>query len=172
MNADPWTTLRGLFPKWEPTIEEAGLFRRAFNSRKPEMLRTAIEDYRTYYKYREPNLGEILKRYADLAREVSKNAKGPSDDRDGEEIDEEEFAASVRRIEHDLDIMDKGNLALVLAEVAKMPSLALFVGRLRGEPSEWTHVQRGIVWAQADQMGLLAGSSPSTARPSPSPVPE
>jgi len=165
MSGDPWAVLRGLFPKWDPTMEEAGLFRRAFESRKPDLLKVAIEDYRTYYKYREPNLGEILKRYADLVREFSKNARVSTDEIGDQDdaAEAEALAASRRRIEHDLELLSPDKLALALAEIGKMPSLGSFVGRLTGGIDKWTHVQRGLVWAKAEQMGLIAGSSSSTA---------
>lgn len=170
MSGDPWAVLRGLFPKWDPTLEEAGLFRRAFGSRRADLLQSAIEDYRTYYKYREPNLGEILKRYADLVREVSKNSRGSTDEISDQDdaADAEAMAASRRRIGHDLELLSKDSLDLALAEIGKMPSLGSFVGRLAGDIDKWTHVQRGLVWAKAEQMGLIAGSLSSTAPQSPS----
>ena len=166
MNDDAWTLLRGLFPKWDPTMEEAALFRKAFSSRRPELLKAAVENYRTYYKYREPNLGEILKRYADLVREADQSKARQAGDEVSDQDDAAEaeaLAASRRRIDHDLELLSDDEVALVLTECGNMSSLAGFVHRLSGSPGSWTHVQRGLVWAKADQMGLLAGSSSSTA---------
>ena len=167
-----WVTLRGLFPKWDPTMEEAALFRRSFSSRRADLLKFAIENYRTYVKWREPNLGEILKRYSDLVRERSKNAAGSGDEVADQEAaaEAEALAASRRRIEHDIDLLTSDDIALVLAELGKMASMSSFVTRVSDNVGEWNHMQRGLVWAKADQMGLLAGSSLSTAPQSHSPA--
>lgn len=160
-----WITLRGLFPKWDPTMEEAALFRRAFSSRKSDLMKTAIENYRTYVKWREPNLGEILKRYADLVREHSKNAASTGDEIEGDDdaAEAEALASSRRRIEHDLELLSSDDLALAVSELGKMASMGAFVERLGTRIEDWGHVQRGLVWAKAEQMGLIAGSSSSTA---------
>lgn len=163
-----WTLLRGLFPKWEPTIEEATLFRKSFRSRKADMLKLAIEDYRTFYKYREPNLGEILKRYSDLVR-AHQNSQKPDSEEPDTAAEEAELESSRRRIRHDIELMTGADISLVVSELAKMPSMSGFVGRIADDTETWNHTQRGIVWAKAEQMGLLAGGSSSTAPRSLSP---
>jgi hypothetical protein len=170
MGDDPWSMLRGLFPKWEPTLEESGLFRRAFESRRNDLLTSAIEDYRTFYKYREPNLGEILKRYADLFRQIDRSSE-KADESESDIEDQADLDRSRRRIAHDLELASDTDLTRVMEELGKMPSLVSFIGRLSSSRDEWSHVQRGLVWAKAEQMGLLAGSSSSTVPPSPSPGP-
>lgn len=152
-------------------MEEAGLFRRAFKSRRDDLLASAIEDYRTFYKYREPNLGEILKRYADLFRQVEQ-APDKADEGDLDAEDEAAFQQSKRRIRHDVELLTDADLARVMEEVGKMPSLVSFTGRLSSDRDEWTHVQRGLVWAMADRLGIIAGSSSSTRPPSLSPDPD
>ena len=151
-------------------MEEAGLFRRAFKSRRDDLLVNAIEDYRTFYKYREPNLGEILKRYADMFRQVDQ-APDKADEGDLDAEEEAGFRQSKRRIQHDVELLSDADLTRVIEEVSKMPSLASFTGRLSSDRNEWTHVQRGLVWAMADRLGIIAGSSSSTRPPSLSPGP-
>jgi hypothetical protein len=170
MNDDPWSLLRGLFPKWDPTIEESGLFRRAFKSRRDDLMVSAIEEYRTFYKYREPNLGSILTKYAELVRSATKSPGEKAEDPlEKDEADREEFERSTRRIQHDIELLSDDDLKLVIGELGRMASLSIFVGRLKSDPREWSPIARGMVWAKAEQMGLLAGSSSSTARRSPSP---
>ena len=168
MKDDCWPLLRGLFPKWEPTMEESALFRKAFSSRSSELLRIAIEDYRTFYKYREPNLGEIVKRYSDLVRERGKasSVKDDPDDFDREEL--AAFEASNRRISHDIELLSDDVVVQILAEIRKMPALTMFVSRLSDDRERWTPFQRGLVWAKASEMNLLAGASSSTQPQSPS----
>ena len=151
-------------------MEEAGLFRRAFKSRRDDLLVNAIEDYRTFYKYREPNLGEILKRYADMFRQVDQ-APDKADEGDLDAEEEAGFRQSKRRIQHDVELLSDADLTRVIEEVSKMPSLASFTGRLSSDRNEWTHVQRGLVWAMADRLGIIAGRSSSTRPPSLSPGP-
>jgi len=163
-NADPWALLRGLFPKWDPTVEESGLFRRAFDTRRGDLLVAAVEEYRTYYRYREPNLGSILTKYAEYFRASATSPESDKDDfLESEEEDRSQFERSNRRISHDLDLLTGSDLELIIGELGKMPSMAMFVGRLKPSHGEWTPIQRGMVWAKADQMGLIAGSSSSTA---------
>ena len=169
-NADPWALLRGLFPKWDPTLEEAGLFRRAFMNRRDSLMVSAIEEYRTYYKYREPNLGSILTKYAELFRAANKSSgdsiKDPLEEK---ELDTKEFEQSNRRISHDIELMSDADLQAVIGELGRMASLSIFVGRLKPDPREWSPIARGMVWAKAEEMGLIAGSLSSTVRQSPSP---
>ena len=169
-NADPWALLRGLFPKWDPTFEEAGLFQRAFKSRRDDLMVSAIEEYRTFYKYREPNLGSILTKYAELFRAANKpSGDSIADHMEDEELERREYERSNKRIRHDIELMSDEDLKLVIGELGRMASLSIFVGRLKSDPREWSPIARGMVWAKAEQMGLLAGSSSSTAPPSPSP---
>ena len=56
-----WGLLKGLFPKWEPTHEEASLFRKILQTRNDNVMETAIENFRISYRYTAPNLGGILK---------------------------------------------------------------------------------------------------------------
>ena len=162
MNDDCWPLLRGLFPKWEPTMEEAALFRRAFSSRSSTLLRVAIEDYRTFYKYREPNLGSILTKYSELARKRTGSSPVVDGDAESEAEDRAAYEASNRRIAHDVELLDDEAVGQILSEIRKMSSLAMFVARLSDDRERWTPFQRGLVWAKASEIGLLAGASSST----------
>ena len=169
MDANPWSTLRGLFPKWEPTIEETRLFTRAFDNRRKDLMVVAVEEYRTFVKWREPNLGEILKRYADFLRRAEAATAQPEDPDQDAADGLEDLERSRRRIAHDVDLLSDEDLTRAIEGVGTISSMAALVGRLPSDRSGWTHVQRGLVWAMAERMGLLAGSSSSTPPPSPSP---
>jgi len=168
-----WEMLKGLFPKWAPNHHESRLFRRAFDTRRADLMETAIEDFRTYYKYQQPNLGGILKEYSRIHGDLSRaNAARPVDDGFDEEADAEEVRQSRARILLDLELMAEEQVESVKAEIARSEALSGMIGRIKGPVQGWTDTARGLVWAKATEMGLIAGSSLSTQPPSPSPGPE
>ena len=154
--------LRGLFPKWDANEYEARLYRKAFKSRRADLMQTAIEDFRTYHKYQQPNLGGILKDSSGVKQDT------PQFD---EEADAREVGKSRARILLDLELMPDDVLARVKAEIGSIGCLSGIIAGVRGPVGEWTDTARGLVWAKAEEMGLIAGSSLSTQPPSPSPDP-
>ena len=133
-------------------------------------METAIEDFRTYYKYQQPNLGGILKEYSRIHGDLSRaNAARPVDDGFDEEADAEEVRQSRARILLDLELMAEEQVESVKAEIARSEALSGMIGRIKGPVQGWTDTARGLVWAKATEMGLIAGSSSSTQPPSPSP---
>ena len=154
--------LRGLFPKWDANEYEARLYRKAFKSRRADLMQTAIEDFRTYHKYQQPNLGGILKDSSGVKQDT------PQFD---EEADAREVGKSRARILLDLELMPDDVLARVKAEIGSIGCLSGIIAGVRSPVGEWTDTARGLVWAKAEEMGLIAGSSLSTQPPSPSPDP-
>ena len=172
-NEGNWQMLRGLFPKWDSNEHEARLYRKAFASRRADLMQTAIEDFRTYHKYLQPNLGGILKEYSRLHNDLNRG-KAPAHDAPGvdEEAEAEEVRQSRARVLLELEMMAEGSIEAVRAEIASVECLAAIMGRIKGPVSGWTDTARGLVWAKANEMGLTAGSSLSTQPPSRNPDPE
>ncbi len=167
-----WAMLRGLFPKWDANEYEARLYRKAFKSRRADLMQTAIEDFRTYHKYQQPNLGGILKEYSRLHTDLNRSSGVKQDTPQfDEEADAREVGKSRARILLDLELMPDDVLARVKAEIGSIGCLSGIIAGVRGPVGEWTDTARGLVWAKAEEMGLIAGSSLSTQPPSPSPDP-
>ena len=168
-----WDLIKGLFPKWDPNHYEARLYRKALKSRRSDLMETAIEDFRTFHKYQQPNLGGILKEYGriqgDLTRATSARPAVAGFD---EEADAEEVRQSRARILLDLELMTDESIDSVKSNISSVEALSGIMGRIRGPIQGWTDTARGLVWAKAVEMGLIAGSSSSTQPPSPSPDPE
>lgn len=165
-----WEMLKGLFPKWAPNHHESRLFRRAFDTRRADLMETAIEDFRTYYKYQQPNLGGILKEYSRIHGDLTRaNSARPAVDDFDEEADAEEVRQSRARILLDLELMSEEDIKSVKGEIASSEALSGIIGRTKGPVQGWTDTARGLVWAKATEMGLIAGSSSSTQPPSLSP---
>ncbi len=168
-----WDMLKGLFPKWDPNHHEARLFRRAFGSRRADLMQRAIEDFRTYFKYAQPNLGGILKEYGRIHGDLTRaNSSRPAVADFDEEADAEEVRKSRARIMLDLEMMDDESMGSVKSAMSAQEVLSGIIGRTRGPVQGWTDTARGLVWAKAIEMGLIAGSSSSTQPPSLSPDPE
>lgn len=168
-----WDMLKGLFPKWDPNHHEARLFRRAFGSRRADLMQTAIEDFRTYFKYAQPNLGGILKEYSRIHGDLTRaNSSRPAVADFDEEADAEEVRQSRARILLDLELMTEESIASVKSEISSVDALSGIIERIRGPIQGWNDTARGLVWAKAVEMGLIAGSSLSTQPPSRSPDPE
>lgn len=168
-----WQMLRGLFPKWDSNEHEARLYRKAFGSRRADLIQTAIEDFRTYHKYQQPNLGGILKEYSRLQSDLNRG-KVPANDVPGvnEEAEAEEIRQSRARVLLELEMMSDESIDAVKADIASVECLSAIMGRIRGPVQGWTDTARGLVWAKANEMGLTAGSSLSTQLPSLNPDPE
>jgi len=168
-----WDLIKGLFPKWDPNHHEARLYRKALKSRRSDLMETAIEDFRTFHKYQQPNLGGILKEYSrihgDLTRATSTRPAAETFD---EEADAEEVRQSRARILLDLELMTEESVEAVKSHISSVEALSGIMGRIRGPIQGWTDTARGLVWAKAVEMGLIAGSSSSTQPPSLSPDPE
>ncbi len=169
-----WSLLRGLFPKWDSNEYEARLFRRAFKSRRPELMQTAIEDFRTYFKYTTPSLGGILKEYSRIHGDISRSKSSgvvKNDDAEDEAY-MEELLRSRAKILLELEMMDDESVKAACDAVKSIECLSGIVGRIKGPVSDWSETARGFVWAKAAELNLIAGSSSSTPRPSLSPAPE
>ena len=168
-----WSLLKGLFPKWDPNEYESRLFRQAFRSRRADLIQTAIEDFRTFYKYQQPNLGGGLKEYSRLVGDLSRsNMSGPDKPEFDEEADKEEVRRSRAKILLELEMMDEDSLKQACEAMKTVWGISGILGRIKGPVSGWTDVARGLVWAKSIEMGLIAGSLLSTQLPSPSPAPE
>jgi hypothetical protein len=165
-----WELLTGLFPHWTPTIQEKSLYRKALQNRRFEMMETAIEDFRTFNKFREPNLGGILKEYSRLIAELDRKSGVTKIDDSGVSEEQMELEANLSnaKILFELELMGEEELRMVKSEVAKIPVLTSLVGRTSGSIQDWTKLARGLIWAKAEQMNLTAGSSLLTPPQSPS----
>lgn len=156
---DPWQTLRGLFPKWEPTAEEARLFRGQFSSRNREVLVTSIENYRIGFRYAQPNLGGILKEYSSIM--MNKNSAADRAVRI-DEVDDEEFIRKVdsdnSKILFDLELLTDEQLADLRVAMENAPGVSTISGKMAGPPKGWSRVTRGLSWVLAEKMGMIAGS--------------
>jgi len=167
---DPWQTLRGLFPKWDPTPEETSLFRKQFGSRSREVMVTAIENFRIGYRYTQPNLGSILKEYS-----VIMNNRNSAADKvaSQSEVDDAEFVRKVEsdnaKILFDLELLTDEQLADLREGMKKAPGVSMISGKMTGSPDGWSRVTRGLSWVLAEKMGLIAGSSSSGQPQGPSP---
>jgi hypothetical protein len=171
-----WSLLKGLFPKWDPNEYESRLFRQALRSRRADLIQTAIEDFRTFFKYTTPSLGGILKEYSrlvgDLSRSKSKSSGAVEDGDAEEEAYMEELLCSRAKILLELEMMDDESVKAACDSVKSIECLSGIVGRIKGPVSDWSETARGLVWAKAAELNLIAGSSSLTPRPSLSPVPE
>tara|TARA_R110002012_G_scaffold233484_1_gene406677 strand:+ start:244 stop:654 length:411 start_codon:yes stop_codon:yes gene_type:complete len=136
-------------------------------------METAIEDFRTYFKYQQPNLGGILKEYSRIHGDLTRaNSSRPAVEEFDEEADAEELRQSRARILLDLELMADDSVDAVKSKIASTEALSGMIGRIKGPVQGWTDTARGLVWAKAVEMGLIAGSSSSTQPQSPSPDPE
>jgi hypothetical protein len=170
--ASNWSLLKGLFPKWDPNEHEARLFRQALRSRRADLIQTAIEDFRTFYKYQQPNLGGILKEYSRLVGDLSRSKSSGSDKEEfDEEADKEEVRRSRAKILLELEMMGEEDLTKAREAMKTVWGISGIIGRIKGPVSGWTEMARGLVWAKSIEMGLIAGSSLSTQPPNLSPVP-
>jgi len=153
-----WELLKGLFPKWEPTREEASLFRKILQTRNDNVMETAIENFRISFRYREPNLGGILKEYSSIMNE--RNLQ-PSTSALADEEDEEQERAAVEasdaKILHELEMLTDGQIQKLAAEIDQNVFAKAMMGGLPGAPSTWSRLSRGLAWAIAMDQGLIAG---------------
>lgn len=164
-----WGLLKGLFPKWEPTHEEASLFRKILQTRNDNVMETAIENFRISYRYREPNLGGILKEYSSIMNEMRAQSSTSvvNDDGDDEEEHRAAVEASDAKILHELEMLTDEQIQRLSATIDQnVFAKAMLGGRLTAPPSTWSRLSRGLVWAIATDKGLIAGISSSDQRQS------
>ena len=163
----PWQAVRGLFPKWDPTVEESALYQRTFGSRNATLMKTAIENFRIGYRYREPHLGGILKEYGKLVQ--NRNNSHDRKPKPGE-VDDPEYVRKVEadnaKILHDLELLTEEQLSNLRKAMSEKPGVSSLTGSMTGGPDNWSRTARGLSWVLADEMGMIAGSLLSDRLPS------
>lgn len=155
-----WLLLTGLFPKWAPTPEESKLFRRTLSSRNAEVMANAIENFRISFRYKEPNLGGILKEYSSLMREreMSRTFESRPKVTEDEELCKAVEADKAKML-HELELLSDEQRKHLIVQMEQRPYVAPLVGKMKGDPSSWSCFARGLAWALAMELGLIAGTS-------------
>lgn len=127
-----------------------GLYRKKLKGfKRLDLLEMALEDVRTNYSSKTPELKWIRERYFQLLREWEDNrekaSSRPTEQSEAEYMKEVE--ESRERISFNLSLLTEDEMATLRKEMRSRPFLCSMAGGLHGPPGSWTHFSRGMAWA-------------------------
>ncbi len=139
---DTWALVRGLWPKWEPTKEQADLWEDTLRPLSQERVRRAAKSAATG-RWREPVIDDVVNKYRGINVKTSQHAytKPPHT--------MAEANAEVADMRRDLLKLDAEQLARGVTEA--QPNLEMLGELCSGvdlaDPATWPNGLVGFVWA-------------------------